>query len=162
MTLRLIIDYARKTRQKLFILFIDFEKAYDKVRRDKLFQLLREAGCGKLMLLSLKAIYKNTKILFKTVIILANLGVKQGSSASCILFILYVDRMIKMVKNAFQDDGFLGSLHIAYVDGRYCAPRNQQNKIDRKIPKMSRLLRGIWYVHQSKENTIHGDKQQQT
>ena len=44
--------------------------------------------------------------------ILANLGVKQGSSASCILFILYVDRMIRMVKNAFQDDGFLGSLHM--------------------------------------------------
>ena len=112
MTLRLIIDYARKTKQKLFILFIDFEKAYDKVRRDKLFELLREAGCGKLMLLSLQAIYKNTKFLFKTVIIMANLGVKQGSSASCILFILYVDRMIKMVKNAFHDVGFLGSLHM--------------------------------------------------
>ena len=112
MTLRLLIDYARKTRQKLFILFIDFEKAYDKVRRDKLFELLRDAGCGKLMLLSLQAIYKNTKFLFKTVLISANLGVKQGSSASCILFILYVDRMIKMVKTAFLDDGFLGSLHM--------------------------------------------------
>ena len=30
-------------------------------------------------------IYRNTKFLFKTVIILAVLGVKQGSSASCIV-----------------------------------------------------------------------------
>ena len=64
------------------------------------------------MMKILEAIYKNTKFLFETVIILANLGVKQGSSASCILFIIYVDRMIKMVKTAFQDDGFLGTLHM--------------------------------------------------
>ena len=112
MTLRLLIDYARKTRKKLFILFIDFEKAYDKVRRDKLLEELRSAGCGSVMMKILEAIYKNTKFLFETVIILANLGVKQGSSASCILFIIYVDRMIKMVKTAFQDDGFLGTLHM--------------------------------------------------
>ena len=78
MTVRLIIDYARKSKQKLYILFIDFEKAYDKVRRDKLFELLKSAGCGKLMLEILKAIYRNTKFLFKTVVISANLGVKQG------------------------------------------------------------------------------------
>ena len=112
MTLRLLIDYARKTRKKLFILFIDFEKAYDKVRRDKLLELLRSAGCGTIMLKVLEAIYKNTKFLFKTVVIVANLGVKQGSSASCILFIIYVDRMIRMVKSAFEADGFLGSLHM--------------------------------------------------
>ena len=112
MTLRLLIDYTRKTRKKLFILFIDFEKAYDKVRRDKLLELLRSAGCGTIMLKVLEAIYKNTKFLFKTVVIVANLGVKQGSSASCILFIIYVDRMIRMVKSAFEADGFLGSLHM--------------------------------------------------
>ena len=78
MTLRLLIDYARKTRKKLFILFIDFEKAYDKVRRDKLFAELKNAGCGGIMLKILKAIYRNTKFLFETVIILTNLGVKQG------------------------------------------------------------------------------------
>ena len=112
MTLRLLIDYARKTRKQLFILFIDFEKAYDKVRRDKLFEELRAAGCGGVMLKILQAIYRNTKFLFESVIILANLGVKQGSSASCILFIIYVDRMIRMVKVAFEEDGFLGSLHM--------------------------------------------------
>jgi exonuclease III len=111
LTVRLLIDYARKTRKKLYILFIDFEKAYDKVERAKLFELLKTAGCGRVMLEVLKAIYKNTKFLFKMVVILANMGVKQGSSASSLLFIVYVDKMIKMVK-AFENDGFLGALHI--------------------------------------------------
>ena len=31
LTIRLLRDYAEKSRQKLFLLFIDFEKAYDKV-----------------------------------------------------------------------------------------------------------------------------------
>ena len=105
MTVRLLIDYARKAKQKLYILFIDFEKAYDKVERAKLIKFLRSAGCGKLMLEMLEAIYRNTKFLFKTVMILANLGVKQGSSASCLLFFIYVDKMIKMIKSSF-DDGF--------------------------------------------------------
>ena len=111
LTVRLLIDYARKSRKKLFILFIDFEKAYDKVDRAKLFELLKEAGCGRVMLEVLKAIYKNTKFLFKMVVIVANMGVKQGSSASSLLFIVYVDKMIKMVKG-FENDGFLGALHI--------------------------------------------------
>ena len=97
MTVRLLIEYARKTRKKLFILFIDFEKAYDKVDRAKLFELLKSAGCGKVMLEILKAIYRNTRFLFKMVAILSNMGVKQGSSASSLLFTIYVDKMIHMV-----------------------------------------------------------------
>ena len=35
MTIRLLIDYAKKKRFKLYLLFIDFEKAYDKLSRRK-------------------------------------------------------------------------------------------------------------------------------
>jgi hypothetical protein len=112
MTLRLLIDYAKKSRLKLYILFIDFEKAYDKVVRTKLIEELKSLGCGGVMLNAIIAIYKCTKLLFKGIAISANIGVKQGASTSCLLFILYVDRMIKMIKNSFQNDGFLGSIHI--------------------------------------------------
>ena len=55
------------------------------------------------------------------VIILANLGEKQGSSASCILFIIYLDRMIKMVKAGFElEDGYLGSLHMLMLMDDTC------------------------------------------
>ena len=39
-------------------------------------------------------------------------GVKQGASTSCILFIAFVDRMMKMINNNYLHDGFLGKLQV--------------------------------------------------
>ena len=39
--LRLIIDYAKSEKKKLFILFVDFSKAYDRVPRKTLFDILK-------------------------------------------------------------------------------------------------------------------------
>ena len=112
MTLRFLIDYAKKMRVKLYILFIDFEKAYDNVSRSKLIEELKHLGCGKVMIKIIVNIYKNTNLVFNSVNISANKGVKQGSSTSCLLFKLYVGRMIKMVNEYSPIDGFLGGLHI--------------------------------------------------
>ena len=51
---------------------------------------------------------------FSFFIVILKFPVRDSSSPwmRVFLFILYVDRMIKMVKAAFQDDGFLGSLHM--------------------------------------------------
>ena len=45
--LRLLIEYARKTKQTLYIAYIDYVKAYDKVNRGILLQKLADHGCGK-------------------------------------------------------------------------------------------------------------------
>ena len=47
LTVRLLSEYARKSRKMLFLLFIDFEKAYDKVNRHSLFDELKRLGCGR-------------------------------------------------------------------------------------------------------------------
>ena len=39
------------------------------------------------------------------------MGVLQGASTSS-LFILYLDRMVKMIRSACPDDGFLGALSV--------------------------------------------------
>ncbi len=44
--LHLIINIARKTGNTLYILFVDFEKAYDKVSHQKLLTFLAEQCCG--------------------------------------------------------------------------------------------------------------------
>ena len=112
MTLRFLIDYAKKSRVKLYILFVDFEKAYDNVSRSKLIEELKYVGCGKIMIKIIVSIYKNTNLIFKSANVCADKGVKQGSSTTCLFFILYVDRTIKMVNEYSQADGFLGGLHI--------------------------------------------------
>ena len=112
MTLRLLIDLAKSKKKKLYVLFIDFAKAYDKVPRNKLIKLLKSLGCGKIMLYALKNMYKNTYNVLNSIIISSSIGVRQGSPTSCMLFTMYVDKVVKMVKEAIPTDGFLGELHM--------------------------------------------------
>ena len=50
-----MIDYAKYKKIKLFVLFVDYVKAYDRVKRDKLINILKNLGCGRIMLLAIKA-----------------------------------------------------------------------------------------------------------
>jgi hypothetical protein len=59
LTLRLYIDLARKKRYVLYVIFIDYIKAYDKVNRQKLLQMLADLGCGDTFL---KAIGNSIKL----------------------------------------------------------------------------------------------------
>ncbi|CAL4059801.1 unnamed protein product, partial [Meganyctiphanes norvegica] len=71
-TLRLLIDFAKKKKLKLFIIYVDFAQAYDKVPRAVLFTILKRLGCGATMLLSLVPMYKVTRCLIGTAVIAAS------------------------------------------------------------------------------------------
>ena len=112
LAIRLLIDYSRKSTKTLFLLYIDFEKAYDKVPRKKLLEELKYIGCDQLFLTTLSSIYSCTKLILKSTIITATQGVRPGAATSVFLFIIYIDRMVKMLKEELDNDDFLGSLHI--------------------------------------------------
>ena len=111
-TLRLLVDYAKKKKKKLFITFVDFSKAYDLVPRHVLFSVLKRLGCGAVMLSVLVAMYGVTQSIIGTAVITTVIGVRQGSPTSCFLFILYVNDLIKLIKETCEPDGFLSWLHI--------------------------------------------------
>ncbi len=48
-TLRLLVDAAKRKKLKLFVMFIDFSKAYDLIPRSKLFVVLKRKGCALVM-----------------------------------------------------------------------------------------------------------------
>ena len=115
-TIRLLIDIAKKSRQSLYLLFLDFEKAYDRVNRQLLFKLLRQSGCGSTFLNAIKSMYASTKGLIGQECFKSNIGVRQGASTSGSLFNFYVNRIIRCLGEC-QPDGFLGSLHcLLYMD----------------------------------------------
>ena len=109
--LRLLMDYALFRKVKLYVAFIDFSKAYDRVPRSGLIRALRALGCGVVMLCALAAMYENTQLVLGAAIISVTFGVRQGSPSSCFLFTLYVNPLIRGLKLKCGVDGFLGSLH---------------------------------------------------
>ena len=105
-TLRLIADYAFRKKIKLYIIFVDFSQAYDKVSRVVLFSILKHLGCGAVMLLALISMYKTTQSIIGTAIVSASVGVRQGSPTSCLLFVLFVNDMIQLFKQRCGPEGF--------------------------------------------------------
>ena len=112
MSLRMLIDLAIFKKKKLYVMFVGFSKAYDRVPRGKLIMYLKELGCGKRMLHAIKEMYRNTKNVLRSAVIDTTLGVRQGAPTSCLLFVIYIDRMVKMLKDAIPVDSFLGNLHV--------------------------------------------------
>ncbi len=110
-----LYDMARRRKLTLFVTFIDFSQAYDRVPRLELFYVLRRLGCGSSMLCALIAMYTVTESLVGTAVVLITLGVRQGSPTSCLLFIILVNDLIRLIKEGCGLDGFLHWLHISVL-----------------------------------------------
>ena len=64
------------------------------------------------MLLALIAMYRTTQSIIGTTAITVSVGVRQGSPTSCLLFVLFVNDLIKLLKDKCTLDGFLLWLHV--------------------------------------------------
>ena len=62
--------------------------------------------------MSIIAMYRVTNCVIGTALVTVSIGVRQGSPTSCLLFVLYVNDLIHMIKQGCGYDGFLGWLHI--------------------------------------------------
>lgn len=112
LALRLLCDYSVFKKVQLYVLFVDFSKAYDRVSRKKMIEVLKSMGCGKRMLRAIQAMYEGTKHILKSATICASVGVRQGAPSSCFLFIMYINRLVKMISDAVVTDGFLGGINV--------------------------------------------------
>ena len=56
-TLRMLTEKYREMKRDLFACFMDLEKAYDRVCRDKLWYVISEYGVGRNLLRGIKAFY---------------------------------------------------------------------------------------------------------
>ena len=158
LTLHLLCDYAKKSRKKLFLMFIDFEKAYDKVPRGKLFNELKLLGCSKNFLAVIMAIYRCTKLILDNKVIHAKIGVKQGAATSGILFVLYIDRMIKMIKLACKEDGFLKHLHVLLLMDDTVLLSSTRSGLDKKFNIVCKFCDEYGMKINVKKTNIYGNQ----
>jgi len=108
LVLRLLVDFARHSKQSLIITFVDFRQAYDRVPRQKLIDTLKENGCGHKMLTALAAGLTDTQSVLNTSLIKSSVGVRQGGSSSCFLFTMFVNPLIRALR-ALPADGYLST-----------------------------------------------------
>ena len=116
MTIRILKMLTKKTKQKLFIIFTDFEAAFDLVSRRLLFQKLVKMGISAGILKALIAIYIASKSVIEHnnvysdyVLLLA--GVKQGGPPSGLLYIGYTMGLIDVYDNTFHPEPLIALYH---------------------------------------------------
>ena len=160
LALRLIFDYAISEKVKLFVLFIDFSKAYDKVPRKTLFEILKKLGCGKRFLSALVAIYKNTVNILNTEYVRATIGVKQGGPMSCILFIIYLNILAVTIR-ALGPDSFLNDIHaLMLMDDTVLLASTRERMIEKFTVLMNFCKKYGMFINESKTQmmVVNGTK----
>ena len=90
LTLRLLMDSAKKRGRVLYVVFIDYIKAFDKVDRSKLLNMLANKGCSKKFLMALGRTLQDTKSRIGNTEFLSSIGVRQGGVTSTSLFTFWI------------------------------------------------------------------------
>jgi hypothetical protein len=94
--LRTLQDQHRQGGQQLWVCFVDFKQAYDRVQRELLWEKLEARGFGGEWLRAVQALYADVPMAVRTSAGIspcfqATLGLKQGCPLSPTLFGLYID-----------------------------------------------------------------------
>jgi len=97
-----IIEKRKEHNLQPFLLFIDYEKAYDNVNRDKLWEMM-DNKIPNYLLNAIKCIYGNMKgrIKFNDGVsepVYINKGVRQGCGLLPVLFNIYINKIIQEFK----------------------------------------------------------------
>ena len=92
-----------QNRSKCFIAFIDFKRAFDTVKRDKLWEILNKIGVSNKMLNMLQAIYSDVKGCVKyggeiSPTFECPVGLRQGCLLSPLLFSLMINEVADAIR----------------------------------------------------------------
>ena len=108
--LRQISEKCYERNRDVYMCFVDLEKAYDRVPRDKLFEVLSEYRVQGQLLRAIKSMYRESRAAIRIDSRISSWfdvgnGVRQGCNLSPLLFIIYMDKIIK-------EADFQGGVHI--------------------------------------------------
>ena len=93
-----MIEMARSRKEEMYIAFIDMEKAYDRVDRRKLFEIIRMYGIDERLVSLIERVYEDNRVKFelgrhKTEWCNSESGLRQGCPLSPLLFNIYVSEL---------------------------------------------------------------------
>uniref|UniRef100_A0A8C5CGF6 Reverse transcriptase domain-containing protein n=1 Tax=Gadus morhua TaxID=8049 RepID=A0A8C5CGF6_GADMO len=97
-TLARILEGAWEYAHPVYMCFVDLEKAYDRVPREKLWEVLWEYGVKGSLLRAIQSLYSQSESCVRvlgsqSVSFSVGAGLRQGCALSPILFVIYMDRL---------------------------------------------------------------------
>ena len=98
-----MMEMAKVRGECLYIGFVDMEKAYDRVNRRKLFEVMRSYGIHEKLIRTIERVYEDNKVKFElneyiTDWCKSDSGVRQGCPLSPLLFNINVRELIVQVQ----------------------------------------------------------------
>ena len=106
-TLHCLIDLYLAKRKRLFCLFVDYEKAFDRINRAFLWQKLINSGVKGRILSTIKNMYEKAKSCVNvndeyTDYFEYTCGVRQGENLSPLLFAIYLNDLHSFISSSVQ------------------------------------------------------------
>ena len=103
-----IISKVLNSGEKLYCVFIDYEKCFDKIDRSYLWQKLLSQNISCKFVKAIKSMYATVKLCIKynnnfSQFFDSHIGLKQGDPSSPILFMLFVNDMIDTINSNIND-----------------------------------------------------------
>ena len=97
-TLARILEGAWEYAQPVYMCFVDLEKAYDRVPREILWEVLREYGVRGSLLRAIQSLYDQSESCVRVLgsksdSFQVRVGLRQGCALSPILFVIFMDRI---------------------------------------------------------------------
>ena len=120
--LRQTIEKFYEKNKDLFLCFVDLEKAFDRVPRQKLYDILVEYGINGILLRAIKSMYVESRAAVRidgevSAWFEVKEGVRQGCCLSPLLFIIFMDKIVKSANiNGNVDIGGVVFNCLSYAD----------------------------------------------
>lgn len=110
---------ALKRKKQLYVAYIDYKAAFDKVNRKKLFKKLRDVGVPEYIVVAIENIYRSTPYTSGDLTFDSDVGLKQGCPLSPLLFAIYLSDLDQSFRNQTCGGIVIGKIKIyllAYAD----------------------------------------------
>ena len=139
---------AIKRKKRLYVTFVDLKAAFDTVCREKLWEVMEEAGIGKFLIERIKELYTETKSCVrvgeeKTEDFWTKKGVRQGCLLSPALFNIYIANLEEKLKERNIGGIKIGNVRtwsLAYADDMALLAEGREAMID-MLETMRRFFR---------------------
>ena len=147
LTIRQILEVVYAKNLETTLLFIDFFKAFDSIRRGKMDQILLAYGLPKETVAAIMMLYKNTKVkvhfpnrdtdYFNIVARLL-----QGDTLAPYLFIICLDYVLRTSIDLMKENGFM-------------LAKKRNRRYPAQTIMVTEYVDGIWQVHPPKPNLCY-------